>query len=87
MSKQDKEIPAAPQKEFFQIDTIVSDLRSLRVASLENRQRLERPPKLPSRTILATIIDRLSAVLFPNRLGYLKLTDEDIDLYVKQTLE
>jgi len=87
MSEQDKKTPPPPKKEIFKIDTIVADLRSLRVASLENRQRLERPPKLPSRTILATIIDRLAAVLFPNRLGYLKFTDEDIDQYVKQTLE
>ena len=87
MSEQDKKISPAPKKEILKIDTIVADLRSLRVASLENRQRLERPPKLPSRTILTTTIDRLAAVLFPNRLGYLKFTDEDIDQYVKQTLE
>ena len=58
MSEQEKEIPQPPKKENFEINTIVADLRALRVASLENRQRLERPPKLPSRKILATIIDR-----------------------------
>lgn len=31
-----------------EIDHIVSQLRALRVASLEHRQRLNKPPKLPS---------------------------------------
>ena len=87
MSEQEKKTPPPPKKEIFEINAIVADLRDLRVASLENRQRLERPPKLPSRKILATIIDRLAAVLFPNRLGSSKFTDNDIDQYVKQTLE
>ena len=85
MSEQEKKISRSPKKGNFEINTIVADLRALRVASLENRQRLESPPRLPSRKILATIIDRLAAVLFPNRLGSSKLTD--IDQYVKQILE
>jgi serine O-acetyltransferase len=87
MSEQEKKTPQPPKKENFEINTIVADLRALRVASLENRQRLERPPKLPSRKILATIIDRLAAVLFPNRLGSSIFIDKDIDQYVKQILE
>ena len=84
MSEQEKKTPRPPKKESFEIDTIVADLRALRVVSLENRRRLERPPKLPSRKILATIVDRLAAVLFPNRLGSSKFTDKNIDQYVKQ---
>ena len=87
MSEQEKKIPQPPQKGNFEINAIVADLRALRVTSLEGRQRLGRPPKLPSRKILGTIIERLAAVLFPNRLSYSKFTDEDIDQYVKQTLE
>lgn len=33
----------------LEIDHIVSQLRVLRMASLEHRQRLNKPPKLPSR--------------------------------------
>jgi len=87
MSEQEKNISQKPEEENFEINTIVADLRGLRVASLENRQRLDRPPKLPSSKILATIIDRLAAVLFPNRLGSSKFIDKDIDQYVKQILE
>jgi serine O-acetyltransferase len=87
MSEQEKNVSQKPEEENFEINTIVADLRGLRVASLENRQRLDRPPKLPSSKILATIIDRLAAVLFPNRLGSSKFIDKDIDQYVKQILE
>ena len=87
MSEQEKNVSQKPEEENFEINTIVADLRALRVASLENRQRLDRPPKLPSSKILATIIDRLAAVLFPNRLGSSKFIDKDIDQYVKQILE
>lgn len=87
MSKQEKSAPSLLKEVNFEINAIVADLRALRVASLENRQRLERPPKLPSRKILATIIDRLAAVLFPNRLGSSKFTDEDIDQYVQRILD
>ncbi len=66
---------------------IVAELRALRVASLEHRQRHDRPPRLPSRKALADIADGLGAALFPNRLGSPELTDEGIDHYVRQTLD
>ena len=53
----------------FEIDSIVSELGALRVNSLEERQRKDKPPWLPSRKGLASILDGFSAVLFPNRLG------------------
>lgn len=87
MPEQEKKISRKLKEEIFNINAIVADLRTLRVASLENRKRLDRPPKLPSRKILATIIDRLAAVLFPNRLGSSKFSDKNIDQYVKQILE
>lgn len=87
MSKLRKSTPSSLKKAHLEIDTIVADLRALRVASLENRQRLKRPPKLPSSKMLANIISRLAAVLFPNRLGSSEFTDEDIDHYVQQMLD
>lgn len=71
----------------WDIDRIVSELRTLRVRSLELRHRDDKPPKLPSRKALITIIDGISAALFPNRLGQPELTDEGIDYYVGHTLD
>ncbi len=70
----------------LEIDSIVSELRTLRMASLESRQRRDRPPKLPARKILAGVAEGLSAALFPNRLGSSELADEGIDHYVGHTL-
>lgn len=70
-----------------EIDSVVSELRALRLASLESRQRLNRPPKLPSRKSLTSIVEGLSAALFPNRLGPSGLTEEGIDFYVGHTLD
>ena len=69
------------------IDDIVAELRAVRIASLEYRQRRDRPPKLPSRKALASIVEGLSAALFPNRLGLPDLNDEGIDYYVGFTLD
>ncbi len=69
------------------ISAIVAELRTLRLTSLEHRQRLNNPPKLPSRKVLANIVDNLSAALFPNRLGMPDLTDESIDFFVGHMLD
>ncbi|MBL79633.1 MAG: serine acetyltransferase [Nitrosomonadaceae bacterium] len=87
MPKQKKKTPHSQKKEYFSVEDIVTDLRTLRMKSLNNRKRIKHPPKMPSSKMLATIIDQLAAVLFPNRLGNTKFTDKDIDQYVKQTLE
>ena len=60
---------------------------TLRIASLESRQRRDRPPKLPARKMLAEIVEGLSAALFPNRLGPLGLTDDGIDYFVGHALD
>lgn len=70
-----------------EIDSVVAELRALRVASLESRQRRDRPPKLPSRKSLVAVVEGLSAALFPNRLGPAGLTDEGIDYFVGHTLD
>jgi serine O-acetyltransferase len=69
------------------IDGIVAELRALRVRSLQTRQRIGRPPKLPSRKTLGKILEGLAAVLFPNRLGAPDLTDEGLDYYVGHMLD
>ncbi|MEI8209989.1 MAG: serine O-acetyltransferase EpsC [Methylococcales bacterium] len=69
------------------IDSIVAELRDLRVQALENRSRRDKPPKLPSRKELQVILDGLCGVLFPNRLGLPDLNDEGIDYFVGHTLE
>jgi serine O-acetyltransferase len=69
------------------IDGLVADLREVRVHALQLRQRIGRPPKLPSRKALSDIVEGLAAALFPNRLGAPDLTDEGIDYFVGHTLD
>ena len=70
------------------IDALVAELRDLRVQSLENRQRRDHPPKLPSRKDIENISSmNLAAVLFPNRLGLPDINDEGIDYFVGHTLD
>jgi serine O-acetyltransferase len=73
--------------ESLQIDAVVSQLRELRLKSLESRQRQNKPPKLPSRKVLVGVADGLRAILFPNRLGLPELTNESVDYYVGHTLD
>lgn len=75
---------AAPN---WDIPQIVASLRELRDASLANRSRRGKPPKLPARKALADILDGLRATLFPNRLGLSTLTDEGVDYFVGHTLD
>jgi serine O-acetyltransferase len=69
------------------IDEIVAQLRILRLKSLENRHREGKPPKLPSRKVLVEILNNLSSVLYPNRLGTGERSDEGIDYFVGHTLD
>lgn len=70
-----------------EISSIVGELRKIRDASLEHRNRRNRPPKLPSRKSLVAVVEGLSAALFPNRLGPPGLNDEGIDYFVGHTLD
>ncbi|CAA9892352.1 Serine acetyltransferase, plasmid [Candidatus Methylobacter favarea] len=81
-----KYIPLSSNNEWG-IETLVAQLRELRVQSLESRRRRDKPPKLPSRKILNGILDGLGAVLFPNRLGVPNLNNEGIDYFVGHTLD
>lgn len=71
----------------WDIDAVVFQLRDLRERSLAERQRADRSPRLPSRKALTGIVDRLSTVLFPNRLGTADLSDEGVDYFVGHTLD
>lgn len=68
------------------ISDLVGQLREIRHQALENRGRID-PPRLPSRRVLAQILEQLTAVLFPNRLGFPELSNESIDYYVGNTLD
>jgi serine O-acetyltransferase len=70
-----------------EIGGIVGELRKIRDASLEHRNRRNRPPKLPSRKALTAVVEGLAAALFPNRLGPPGLTDDGIDYFVGHTLD
>lgn len=76
-------LPAA----HIDIDAIVVELRDLRLSALDNRKRRHKPPKLPSRKVLTSIIEALSAALFPNRLGLPDLNDDGIDYFVGHQLD
>ena len=69
------------------VSQIVTELRDLRLSSLEQRTRRSKPPKLPSRKALAAIVEGLGAALFPNRLGMPDLKEEGLDYFVGHTLD
>ena len=69
------------------IGDIVTALRDLRLSSLEHRKRRNKPPKLPSRKALQTIVEGLGAALFPNRLGLPDLKEGSLDYFVGHTLD
>src|SRR5687768_14414068 len=69
------------------IEDIVAELRALRIAALDYRQRRNAPSKLPSRKALAGIVEGLCAALSPNPLGLPQLNDERIDYYVGHLLD
>jgi serine O-acetyltransferase len=69
------------------ISHVVSQLRDLRLTSLEHRRRRNNPPKLPSLKVLKTIVEGLGAALFPNRLGLPDLKEESLDYFVGHTLD
>lgn len=69
------------------VEGLVIALRELRLQSLEQRRRRHQPPRLPSRKVLAQIVEQLGAVMFPNRLGALELNEAGVDYFVGHTLD
>ncbi len=68
------------------IDSVIAELRTLRTSS-SGPQFSGRPRKLPSQKVMETVVDRLSTVLFPNRLGLPELTNEGVDYFVGNALD
>ena len=72
----------------FGVDEVVAQLRERRESALRARQNGNgRPPLLPSRPVLAEMVNGLAAALFPHRLGRPDLCSENIDHYVGYTLD
>jgi serine O-acetyltransferase len=71
----------------WNVDEIVTALREIREQSLAGRQRLNNPPKLPSRKALQEIVEGLTAALFPNRLVSPDLAKGGVDYFVGHTLD
>lgn len=69
------------------IDEIVGRLSTLRLQSLEARNRLQKPTVLPNREALSRVVEKLALVLFPNRLGHRVLAPTSIDYFVGQMLD
>lgn len=82
----DKAVDSDSSALHWDIDSIVGQLRALRLAT-PGRRFGDRPAKLPSQRALAGILDGLTAALFPNRLGLPDLTNEGVDYFVGNTLD
>lgn len=76
-----------PRSKRWETQEIVSELRILREESLAARHRTGSPVKLPSRKILAFVVEGIGAALFPNRLGEQAIAPESVDYFVGHTLE
>jgi len=79
--------PAAPADDTAQwnLGPVIQALRSSR----EDKHKIRhngRVRELPSREALTTIVNGLSAALFPTHYGRPNLTDESIDYFVGDTL-
>lgn len=81
------ELPDNDTRDDLGVAKVVAELKALRQSSLADRNRAANPPKLPSRKVLAEIVDGLGAVLFPNRLGLPDLQEEGVDYFVGHTLD
>jgi serine O-acetyltransferase len=69
----------------WNLGTVIEQLRVSREAT-HNIRHQGRVRELPSREALTTIVNGLSAVLFPTHYGRPNLTDESIDYFVGDTL-
>lgn len=83
----DAPLPTVRNDASWDIGALVASLRGLRDASLTARRRSERPVKLPSRRAITSIVEGLSAALFPNRLGSRELANESVDFFVGHMLD
>ncbi|WP_399682237.1 serine O-acetyltransferase EpsC [Xenophilus sp.] len=73
----------------FQVDEIVAALREVRHGWRHSQQRAltEGERQLPSREVVAGMVEALTGALFPMRLGPSDLRQESEDFYVAHTLD
>lgn len=71
----------------WNVQGIVSSLRTIRNKSLSQRNRFNKPAVLPSRKVLESAITVLSAAMFPHRLGTRTLNMHSVDYFVGQSLD
>ena len=69
------------------IGGVVKQLRDIRLASLESRNRSGNPPKLPSRKIICKVVEGISSSLYPHRLGTPDVNEGGIDYFVGHMLD
>lgn len=69
----------------WDLATLVAELRNSReiTHSVRHKGRIR---ELPSRDVLAQIVDNLASALFPTHYGQRDLTDESVDCFVGNTL-
>ena len=84
---ENKPVQCKPAGKRWETDAIVRELHAIREESLAARHISGAPVKLPSRKILAGVVEGLGAVLFPNRLGRQDLAGDGVDYFVGHTLE
>jgi len=86
-----KPVPARPLRNAeiiasdWGLDTLVAALRESREVTHSVRHK-GRIRELPSREVLAQIVDALGSALFPTHYGQRDLTDESVDYFVGNTL-
>ncbi|MBM3577184.1 MAG: serine acetyltransferase [Alphaproteobacteria bacterium] len=69
------------------IDAIVSALSALRRASQAQRYGNGAPPQLPSKFVMASIVDGITAVLYPRHYGPPELPFDTADEFIASTLK
>ena len=73
----------------FQVDEVVAALQGVRREWRESQQRNQTggERELPSREVVAEVVEALTGALFPMRLGPTDLRQESEDFYVAHTLD
>jgi serine O-acetyltransferase len=69
------------------IDAIVSALSALRRAAQTLRYGVGAPPQLPSKFVMASIVDGITAVLYPRHYGPPELPSDSTDEFIVSTLK
>jgi serine O-acetyltransferase len=80
---QDGSCAASP----WELQRIVSELRTLRHSWRQNTKPVGVTYELPSREVLSDIVDQLSAVLFPRHFGPQSLSEAGVDYFIGRTLD